>query len=150
MLLAVDAGLRTGLATFDRAGALVAYRSQHVADRSALRRALPHLIPAATEVVALEGGGPVALVWQREAKRRGLTFLAVHAVAWRSVLLLPREQRPGADLKETARRLARQVIAASPAPAPTSLTDDAAEAILLGVWATHHIGWRERLPDLRH
>lgn len=141
MLLAVDAGLRTGLATFDRAGRLVAYRSQHVANRSTLRRALAHLIPDGTEVLAVEGGGPVALVWEREAERRRLTLLTLHAHVWREALLLPREQRPGSDHKEASLRHARQVIAASPAPAPTSLTHDAAEAILIGVWATRRLGW---------
>ena len=148
MLLAIDAGLRTGLATFDRAGRLVAYRSQHLANRTALRRALPHLIPPSIEVLAVEGGGPVALVWTREAERRGLVCLSVHAHVWREALLLPRDQRPGAAHKVVSIRMARKVIAGSPAPAPTSLTDDAAEAILLGVWATHHLGWRASLPYL--
>ncbi len=149
MLLAVDLGLRTGLATYDRAGALVAYRSQHYGTRSALRRALPALLTSETAALAVEGGGDIELLWRREAVRRGLVYVPVHAHAWRERLLLPRERRSGAAVKATAIRLARQVIADSPAPAPTSLTDDAAEAILLGLWACHRLGWRESLPALR-
>ncbi len=149
MLLAVDLGLRTGLATFDRAGELVAYRSQHFGTRTALRRAIFALLPPTVEALAVEGGGPIEVLWRREAERRGIACLSVHAHAWREALLLPRESRSGAPVKDTALRLARQVIAQSPAPAPTSLTDDAAEAVLLGVWACHRLGWRAALPVLR-
>ncbi|MEO0326473.1 MAG: hypothetical protein AAF447_26235 [Myxococcota bacterium] len=45
--------------------------------------------------------------------------------------------------KRAGGALARTLIAASDAPAPTSLRHDAAEAICLGWWAAGVLGWRD-------
>jgi hypothetical protein len=74
------------------------------------------------------------------------SILVCGPASWRSVFLLPREQRSAADAKRVAARLARVVIAWSGAPRPTSLRHDAAEAILVGLWGVLSAGWLRRLP----
>ncbi|HYE59042.1 MAG TPA: hypothetical protein VD948_11080, partial [Rhodothermales bacterium] len=81
MLLAVDLGLSTGLAAFGRDGKLRWCRSHHYATRATLKRAVFSVLDGLPEgeALALEGGGPLALPWQREAARRGLIVLTVQA-----------------------------------------------------------------------
>jgi len=55
---------------------------------------------------------------------------------WRASLLPPWARRTGEDAKAAAEELARKVIERSGAKRPTSLRHDAAEAILVGVWAS--------------
>src|SRR4051812_27112729 len=71
-LLAVDLGLRTGLALYSSDGRLRWYRSQHYGKRASLRRGVHGLFDAEPDVtlLVLEGGGPIAEIWVREAQRR--------------------------------------------------------------------------------
>lgn len=147
-LLAVDLGLRTGLAVYGDDGRLRRYRSQHYATRGTLRRALPGILDGVASVTTLviEGGGTLISVWEREAARRHLDLLRVSADVWRPALLLPREQRGSARAKRSAGALARRVIEWSGAPRPTSLRHDAAEAVLVGLWGVLALGWLRALP----
>ncbi|MDB4878457.1 MAG: hypothetical protein JWM41_4903 [Gemmatimonadetes bacterium] len=147
-LLAVDVGVRTGLASFDDDGRLRWYRSQNFGSAARLRRALPALLTADADLshVVLEGGGAIADSWESEATKRHLEVTRVTAEEWRSTFLLPREQRSGAQAKETAGRLARAIIDWSDARRPTSLRHDAAEAIMIGLWGALHLRWLRRLP----
>ena len=147
-LLAVDLGLRSGLALYNAVGGLVWYRSQNFGAKARLKRAVYRLFqehPAITHVV-LEGGGDLGIIWRKEAERRGLEFEQIHAERWRRELLLQRQQRSGAVAKGYADRLARQVIAWSGASKPTSLRHDADEAILIGLWGVWRYDWIEELP----
>ncbi|MFP2904470.1 hypothetical protein ACLESD_05320, partial [Pyxidicoccus sp. 3LFB2] len=81
-----------------------------------------------------------------EAARRALPVLRVAAEDWREKLLYAREQRSGSLAKDAADVLARKVIGWSGAAKPTSLKHDAAEAILLGLWAVLEVGWLDRVP----
>ena len=149
-VLAVDIGLRAGLAWFDGAGVLVRYRSTHFADRGALRRAVRPVLrerPDTTTLV-MEGGGPVADVWQSAAQRLGLAVVRIAAETWRADLLLARERRSGGRAKDTADALARTVVAESGMPRPTSLRHDAAEAICVGRW-WFRFGRRRPAPGRR-
>jgi hypothetical protein len=148
-LLAVDLGLRTGLALYGDDGRLRWYRSQNYGSAPRLRRAVPSLLrePADLAWVVVEGGGPLAEIWKKEAARQRLAFRGVAAEDWRESLLLVREQRSGAQAKRNAEALARRVIEWSGAARPTSLRHDAAEAILLGLWAVHEVGWLGTLPE---
>ena len=72
VLLAVDLGVKTGLALYGQDGRLLWYRSQNFGTAERLRRGvrgvldtLPHLA-----WLVLEGGGPLADMWRREAARR--------------------------------------------------------------------------------
>jgi hypothetical protein len=97
--------------------------------------------------LVLEGGGTLADIWCREAARRGIPVRQISAEVWRRQFLYPREQRRGVQAKDSASDLARHVIAWSQARRPTSLRNDAAEAILIGLWGALEVGWLERLPD---
>ncbi|MCK5805017.1 MAG: hypothetical protein KAI66_19440 [Lentisphaeria bacterium] len=105
-VLAVDAGLRMGLAYFGVDGRLTWYRSQHAANRSVLRRVAHTVLGELPEgvVFAIEGGGPPAEVWLAEARRRRIRTMQLPAEQWRADLLLPREQRTGAGAKKVAVR----------------------------------------------
>ena len=147
-LLAVDLGVRTGLALYGRDGRLRWYRSQNFGNAARLRRGAPAVLDGTpgVERVVIEGGGALAAIWEREADRRGLLVRRVSAERWRELLLLPREQRSGAQAKQTADLLARRVIEWSGAARPTSLRHDAAEAVLVGLWGVIDAGWLESPP----
>lgn len=147
-LLAVDLGLRTGLALFDTEGRLSRYGSRHFGSLGQLRRAAASILgdhPDLT-VLAMEGGGNVAVPWRQAAERRGLQVVQVHAEQWRTRLLLPRDRRTGDRAKKQADRVARRIIGWSGAPRPTSLRHDAAEAILVGFWTVLELGWLPSVP----
>jgi hypothetical protein len=147
-LLAVDVGLRTGLALYGPNARLVWYRSQHYASRTSLRRGVHGLLDACSEVsrVVLEGGGPIADIWVREAQRRGLSVQQIAAEDWRGRFFDSKDLRGRDRSKLTADVLARRIIEWSGAPRPTSLRHDAAEAILIGLWGVLEAGWLEKLP----
>lgn len=147
-LLAVDLGVRTGLACWGDDGRLRWYRSHNLGNAGRLRRAIPGLLAAEGDLarVVVEGGGPLLGPWQAEAGRRALVVQAVSAEEWRGLFLLPREHGTGAQMKAVADRLARQVIAWAGGPRPTALRHDAAEAILVGLWGCLSAGWIRRVP----
>ncbi len=148
MLLAIDLGLRSGLACYGVDGRLRWYRSQNFGSRQRLRRAAESILgelPEVTDLV-LEGGGDLADLWQKQALRRNIAVQIVSAEQWRADLLLNREQRRGLQAKDKADSLARRVIEWSGAQRPTALRHDAAEAILVGLWAAWRLGWLAELP----
>lgn len=149
VLLAVDVGLRTGLAFFTEDGRLQSYRSQNFGTPARLRRAAFALLGEHPTLrwIALEGGGQLAEIWKRAAERRGIEVMQIGAERWRERLLYDRERRSGEAAKENAGELARRVIEWADAPRPTSLRHDAAEAILLGVWAAVEVGLLPGVPD---
>jgi hypothetical protein len=151
-LLAVDLGLRTGLALYGQDGRLQWYRSHNFGTTSRLRRAVRGLLDELPELtwLVLEGGGHLADIWKREAGRRALRVHQISAEEWRQLLLLPRQQRRGSQAKASAETLAKQIIAWSHARRPTSLRDDAAEAILIGLWGALAVGWLTEVPDAIH
>jgi len=152
-LLAVDLGLRTGLALYGQDGRLIWYRSRNFGTATRLGRGVHELLGGLPELawLVLEGGGRLAGTWEREAERRGIRMLRTSAEEWRAKLLLPRERRSGLRAKRFAGDLARQVIAWSGARRPTSLRHDAAEAILVGLWGVLAVGWLRAPPsELRH
>jgi hypothetical protein len=144
-LLAVDLGIRTGLAFYSADGRLAWYRSQNFGTVSRLRRAIPALLDGVSHLV-IEGGGALARPWAAEAELRGLAVEWVSAETWRAAFLYPREQRTGEVAKRTADDLARRVIDWSAAKRPTSLRHDAAEAILIGLWGVVQLGWLPGVP----
>lgn len=147
-LLAVDLGLRSGLALYGRDGRLRWYRSHNFGSAARLRRAVPALLNDMPPLawLVLEGGGDLAESWLRSATRRGVAVRQIGAETWRAALLYEREQRSGAQAKFRADDLARRVIGWAGAPRPTSLRHDAAEAILIGLWGVLAVGWLAALP----
>lgn len=148
-LLAVDLGLRTGLALYGGDGRLRWYRSQHYGNVAQLRRAVPTLLADEPDLawIFIEGGGNLANVWLKAAERRGIRTSQLAAETWREDLLRARQQRTGRDAKQHADSLAREIIAWSGLARPKSLRHDAAEAILVGLWGVTQIGWLTSLPD---
>lgn len=137
-LLAIDLGLRCGWAAFDETGRLLGYGSRHFGTRAALRKAVPQILRQYPKLVRLvvEGGGDLLVPWEKEAARRGIPVRQVMGEQWRASVLPPSARRTGEDAKAAAENLAREVIERSGAKRPTSLRHDAAEAILVGAWAS--------------
>jgi hypothetical protein len=150
-LLAVDLGVRTGLALYGQDGRLRWYRSQNFGNAARLRRAVPVLLDEAGPLsyLVVEGGGELAHAWAREAASREIEVVWVNAEEWRSLLFYPREHRTGEIAKKRAEEMARKVIDWSAARRPTSLRHDAAEAILAGLWGVLQVGWLTELPITR-
>lgn len=147
LLLSVDTGLKTGLALYSRDG-LMWYRSQNYSSIKKLKSAVYGIfndIPGISKLV-IEGGGNIADVWIREAKRRKIVVLQISAETWRKEFLYSREQRTGKQAKKNAGILAKKIIEWSGAKRPTSLRHDAAEAILAGLWGMIKVGWLKEIP----
>ena len=149
-LLAVDLGLRTGLALYGRDGRLRWYRSRNFGTATRLRRAVHGLLDELEDLswLIIEGGGPLAEIWEREARRRHISIRRIGAEDWRNDLFYPRQQKNGPQPKNAAKALARRVIEWSEIPRPTSLRHDAAEAVLIGLWGALKIGWLEAVSDV--
>ncbi|OZC02262.1 hypothetical protein [Rubricoccus marinus] len=148
-LLAVDLGVRTGLAFFDARGRLLSYRSQNLGSRARLKRAAHSLLAETPELerLVLEGGGNLAELWKAAGLRRDLRVRIMDAGVWRRGLLLPRERRSGALAKEAADAYARRIITWSEAANPKGkLKHDVAEAICIGLWACVEAGWLDGVP----
>ena len=147
-LLAVDVGVRTGLAVYRDDGRLIWYRSRNFGAAARLKRAIPALLHEAFDPthVILEGGGPLADAWATASERNGSHVRRVSAEEWRALFLLPRDQRTGEQAKRVADGIARRVVEWSDASRPTSLRHDAAEAILIGLWGVVRVGWLASLP----
>jgi hypothetical protein len=148
-LLAIDVGIRTGLALFAPDGRVVWYRSQNFGTAARLRRAVHGLLVEQPRLqwLVLERGGPLAEIWKREAARRGVAVLQIGAEVWRERFLYDRERRTGVDAKAHAGQLARAIIDWSGAAKPTSLRHDAAEAIVIGLWGAIEVGLLGDVPD---
>lgn len=147
-LLALDLGLRAGIAVYGDDGRLRAYRSTNFGSMSRLKRAIPQVLDRVYGLswMVAEGDRRLFEIWQREAERRGAETRWVQTLAWRNRMLFQREHRDRRTAKESATVLAREVIAWSGAPRPTSLRHDAAEAILIGLWGVLETGWLAELP----
>lgn len=144
-LLAIDLGVRTGLAYFDGHGQLQWVRSSNFGNLRRLKQGaygiVAREVPLLTHLVA-EGDRNLGDIWLRLAAKRGAATRLVGAEVWRQALMAERHQRTGADAKQHADAMAREVIAQSGAPGVKSLRHDAAEAILIGFWAVGELGWR--------
>jgi hypothetical protein len=147
-LLAVDLGIRSGLALYGGDGRLCWYRSKNFGNSAQLRRGVRTILAELPTLawLILEGGGELAEIWQREAEYRQVPVYQISAEEWRQLMLYPRQQRTGLKAKQTADTLARRIIAWSGIAKPTTLRHDTAEAILIGLWGVLEVGWLEHLP----
>lgn len=147
-LLAVDLGVKTGLALFGDEGKLLWYRSHNYGNKGRLKKHIPDIfneIPGLSAVV-IEGGGPIADLWINFSKRAGINILQVFAEQWRKDLFYDRQIRNGEMAKQNAIEMARKVIVWSGLPKPTALRHDTAEAILVGLWGALQSGLLPSLP----
>lgn len=148
-LLSVDLGIKTGLALYGQDGRLCWYRSRNYGSTQRLKRDIKNLLESIPDLLllVLEGGGSLVAPWEREAVRRNVPVKLVQAEQWRPNFLYPREQLTGLKAKQYADGIARKIIAWSGLPRPTSLRHDAAEAVLIGMWAVIDAEWLKTLPD---
>lgn len=148
-LLAVDLGLKTGLALFGEDGRLIWYRSHNFGTTDRLRRGAHGILKELPGLAALviEGGGNLAVVWEKETAQHGLLVRRIGSEVWRELFLLPRERRSGPEAKKHAGEIARKIIDWSGAARPSSLRHDTAEAILIGLWGVLQLGWLTALPQ---
>jgi len=148
-LLAIDLGLRCGLALYGGDGRLRWYRSSHFANRAQLKKAIYGILRPidGLSMVLMEGDRELATFWRKLADKWEIPCKTIGAEVWREQLLLKREQTSGQVAKETADQMARAVISWSDLPSPTSLRHDAAEAILIGLHGVIEQGWLEDVPD---
>lgn len=147
-LLAIDLGLKTGLACFDSDGLLLGLRSRNLGTRTRLKRATRSLVQDWPEptVIYAEGDRSLARIWQSRFKTA--EFHLVAAEDWRPAFFAPRQRRGGGQAKRNALVLAHKYLSSCGHPPSTTPTDDSAEALLLGLWALAECGWLEGLPDL--
>ena len=147
-LLAVDLGLRSGLAHYNSEGKLMSYRSTNFGAKSRLKKAVSGVVRPLDDLawVVVEGDRGLGEIWEGAALYKGAGFDWVSPEEWRRALLLARKQRSGSQAKSEAEVLARKVIKWSGLKGPTSLRHDAAEAILIGLWAVLHLGWLKENP----
>jgi len=80
-LLAVDLGIKTGLALYGRDGRLCWYRSKNFGSAPSLRRGVNTLLNSLPDLLflVLEGRGPLAVIWEREAVRRKIPVIQINA-----------------------------------------------------------------------
>jgi len=149
-LLAVDAGVRTGLALLDRDGRLLWCRSHNLGTTTRLKKAavrvlfeLPHL-----QFLVVEGGGQTANIWEHAAGKRNLPCRIIQALEWREHFLLPRQRVSGQKAKAAACALVATILRREGWSSPTAPGHDAAEAALIGLWAAVQLGWRA-MPALK-
>jgi hypothetical protein len=142
-LLSVDLGVKTGLAMFRSDGRLLWFRSQNFGNASRLRRAIPWMLNQEEELshLIIEGGGPLLKIWLAETERRNIGLITIMADEWRSNLLLEREQRKGSQAKMHAVHFAEKAIRHLCDHRATSLNNDAAEAVLIGIYGMQKLGW---------
>lgn len=143
-LLAVDAGVRTGLALLDRDGRILWCRSHNLGNTARLKKAAARVLYElpALEYLIVEGGGQTAGIWEHAAARRGLPCMLVQAQDWRADFLLPRQMASGNKAKAAACALVAAILRREGWSSPTTPGHDAAEAALVGLWAAVRLGWR--------
>lgn len=148
-LLAVDAGLRTGLALFDRSGQLKWCRSHNLGTPVRLKKAAARILFELPdlEYLVVEGGGQLAEIWEHAAERRDVTAMRIQADEWRPEFLLPRERTSGTKAKQAACALVVRIMDQEAWSTPTKPDHDASEAVLIGLWALAKLGWREPLKN---
>ncbi|MBP5638450.1 MAG: hypothetical protein J6X55_03165 [Victivallales bacterium] len=142
VLLAIDVGMKAGFAWFDGKGMLIRARSTRFANRAMLKRALPSIWAEISGVnqVVLEGQGDIADIFKKSAMRVSLPVQQFSAEEWRKDMLLVRERRTGRQAKATAETLALKIARECGNSPKCVYDDDAAEAVLFGLWyARYHV-----------
>lgn len=94
-LVAVNLGLRSGLALFLPVDRLAGYRSRDFGARAALHRDAHGLLDVTPDVTpfVLEGAGPIAAIGGREPEHRKLASRRTSAKDWRERFFDPRDHR---------------------------------------------------------
>jgi hypothetical protein len=142
-LMSVDLGVKTGVAFFNSQGKLLWHKSQNFGNKVRLKKGIPYLLETEDPVdyLIIEGGGPLVKIWDNVLIKRNIEVIHIMADEWRHELLFNREQRSGKQAKEMALRYARNVVDNMGLKKIAVVNNDAAEAILIGLYAMQKIGW---------
>lgn len=133
-ILAVDAGVRTGMALFDTKGTLIWYGSHNYGKRQSLKKAVSDVLKKhQVRWLILEGGGDIVDIWEGQAKKMGIAFLHLHAMEWRSAVLHGKDWETN-FAKEQAIKWARKIIGYCGGRQQKTIRHDAAEAIICGFY----------------
>lgn len=141
-LLALSLAARSGCATFDERGRLLAYTSCATARKDAVIRAAERTLAhnAAAEWLVSEGETKLAATWERSAMKQGVRVQRVDTESWRAGLELHAAARGTAEARRACERLARRAIDKAGMPQPVVLAAGVAEAICVGLWAARRLG----------
>jgi hypothetical protein len=163
MLLAVDLGLKSGLALFSSCGKLLRYEQFHFskddiqASSKNLMKEWEHdaagivandpdsCVSTHITHVAIEGADSYLLrAWMDAAN--DICILRVTPDEWRTELLIEKERTSGSNAKAASRLIARQVVedfGVMPRHEGKFPTD-VAEAVCLGLYVSNKLGWITR------
>jgi len=148
-LLAVDLGVRTGLAFFSYEPSLIWYRSHNYGSKARLRKHIYSIlkdIPPSSELL-IEGGGDIASVWKKGADKCGIAYEQIYAEDWRPDILKPSSIKNAELAKAAADRAAQIAIKLYNAPKKYTIPNtDASEAILIGLWGLFKRGAVQSIP----
>jgi hypothetical protein len=165
LVLAVDLGLKSGVALFGSQGRLLRYEQFHF-EKDSLHDTAKRLLTeweqdafqygsqgeneqgqkrARVTHIAIEGAdGYMLRAWADAAT--GLSILRVTPEEWRAELLLEKERSSGSNAKAASRLVARQVVedfGVMPRHEGKFHTD-VAEAVCLGLYVSSRLGWVDR------
>jgi len=149
-LLAVDLGVKTGLAFWTSEGHLKWYRSQNYGSKERLGRAVFQVLHSVEQpaMLVLEGGGRLADLWADIAQRTGWPTEVLHAEEWRSHLINQSELNSATSLKDISVYYAKRAAVWGRHPVAGKLNHNTAEAILAGLWVLIKNGFSGNLPWL--
>jgi len=142
-LLAVDLGVKTGMALYSNEPKLIWYRSQNYGNKNRLKADVSNILKdnPNLEYIVIEGGGDLAKIWRNEAVKHKIEIIQIYAEEWRKELFHNYQIKDGLKAKQSALDLVRNIIQKTNGPKPTSMVHDAAEAILAGFWGIKKVGW---------
>ena len=168
LLLAVDLGLKSGVALYNKQGKLLRYE-QHLFNRDKLDDEIKAIVegwesdiqssdtmsssneePWTVTKIALEGGD-VAIFNAWDSAAKDISITRVSPEEWRFHLLSEKERISGAASKAAARLIARQVVSdfGIMGNHEGKFKTDVAEAVLLGFYVCKKLGWISRDPIVR-
>ena len=149
-LLAVDLGLKTGLALYGEDGKLIWYRSHNFGTTERLRRGAHGILNGTSRT-----GGPGHRRGRQPGRglgKRGRPARHPRPADWfrglaGAVSLSRANGGAGRRPRNMPERWPRKIIDWSGAARPSSLRHDAAEAILIGLWGVLQFGWLPAVPQ---
>jgi 3',5'-cyclic AMP phosphodiesterase CpdA len=144
-LLAVDLGLRTATAVLDGSGEILQVDDWRFTDLPHLEGALEGILLNynITHVVVEGADMKLVRIWRKAVAKYELPYARVVAEDWREALLLPKERKNKQVAKDAAVLIAKQFWnkKLDHNGSSAKLTKDAAEAVLVGLYALSVLGW---------
>lgn len=166
LMLAVDLGLKSGAALYNKEGQLLRYE-QFLFNKDKIGEEIKTIVqgwesdmqeneatdsekPWSVTKIAVEGGD-VAILHAWESATKDVSITRVSPEEWRFHLLNEKERISGASSKAAARLIARQVVSDFGVMSnhQGKFKTDVAEAVVLGFYVCKQLGWIARDPIVR-